>query len=135
MQERAEAGDDVVRDAGAGAREEDHAEEQDDYEADGGGGWRTVELRPSRGRVRRGTTHAGPPSGWLPYPIQSGWAGRKLLCAGGEDGTEAHLPNPAPLLGRRAGRGVWAGATLPAVPGGGGVRTQHTWLKMIPTSR
>ena len=48
-------------------------------------------------------------------------AGRKLLCGGGGDGTEAHLPNPPlPLLGRRAGRGVWAGATLPAVPGGGG---------------
>ena len=34
---------------------------------------------------------------------------------------EAHLPNPPlPLLGRRAGRGVWTGAALPAVPGGGG---------------
>ena len=64
-------------------------------------------------------------SGWilcevdLPKAIEL-WAGRKLLCGGGGDGTEAHLPNPPlPLLGRRAGRGVWAGAALPAVPGGG----------------
>ena len=57
------------------------------------------------------------------------------LRGGGGDGTEAHLPIPPPLLGRRAGRGVWAGAALPAVPGGGGVRPQHTCLKMIPTSR
>ena len=48
-------------------------------------------------------------------------AGRKLLCRGGGDGTEAHFSNPPlPLLGRRAGRGVWAGGALPAVPGGGG---------------
>ena len=48
------------------------------------------------------------------------WAGRKLLCKGG-DGTEAHFSNhPLPLLGRRARRGVWAGAALHAVPGGGG---------------
>ena len=62
--------------------------------------------------------------------------GKKIALRGG-DGTEAHLPNPPlPLLGRRAGRGVWAGAALPAVPGGGGeFRPQHTWLKMIPTSR
>ena len=61
--------------------------------------------------------------------------GKKIALRGG-DGTEAHLPNPPlPLLGRRAGRGVWAGAALPAVPGGGGgSRPQHTWLKMIPTS-
>ena len=53
-------------------------------------------------------------------PESSLKAGRKLLCRGG-DGMEAHLPNPTlPLLGRRAGRGVWAGAALPAVPGGGG---------------
>ena len=46
--------------------------------------------------------------------------GKKIALQGG-DGTEAHLPNPPlPLLGRRAGRGVWAGAALPAVPGGGG---------------
>ena len=46
--------------------------------------------------------------------------GKKIALRGG-DGTEAHLPNPPlPLLGRRAGRGVWAGAALPAVPGGGG---------------
>ena len=38
------------------------------------------------------------------------------FAGGGGDGTEAHWPNP-PL---RAGRGVWAGAALPAVPGGGG---------------
>ena len=47
-------------------------------------------------------------------------AGKKIALQGG-DGTAAHLPNPPlPLLGRRAGRGVWAGAALPAVPGGGG---------------
>ena len=47
--------------------------------------------------------------------------GKKIALRGGGDGTEAHLPNPPlPLLGRRAGRGVWAGAALPAVPGGGG---------------
>ena len=50
--------------------------------------------------------------------------GREENCfagGGGGDGTETHLPNPPlPLLGRRAGRGVWAGAALPAVPGGGG---------------
>ena len=46
--------------------------------------------------------------------------GKKIALQGG-DGTEAHLPNPPlPLLGRRAGRGDWAGAALPAVPGGGG---------------
>ena len=46
--------------------------------------------------------------------------GKKIALRGG-GGTEAHLPNPPlPLLGRRAGRGVWAGATLPAVTGGGG---------------
>ena len=46
--------------------------------------------------------------------------GKKIALRGG-DGTEAHLPNPPlPLLGCRAGRGVWAGAAQPAVPGGGG---------------
>ena len=49
--------------------------------------------------------------------------GKKIALRGG-DGTEAHLPNPPlHLLGRRAGRGVWAGAALPAVPGGGGGAT------------
>ena len=65
----------------------------------------------------------------------SSMGGKKIALRGG-DGTEAHLPNPPlPLLGRRAARGVWAGAALPAVTGGGGVRPQHTWRKMIPTSR
>ena len=43
---------------------------------------------------------------------------------------------PLPLLGRRAG-GVGVGLGLPYLPcqGGGGVRPQHTWLKMIPMSR
>ena len=39
------------------------------------------------------------------------------------------MPNPPlPLLGRRAGRGVWAGAALPAVPGGGGGRPTPTYM-------
>ena len=51
---------------------------------------------------------------------QKNQGGKKIALQGG-DGTEAHLPNPPlPLLGRRAGRGVWAGAALRAVPGGGG---------------
>ena len=50
-------------------------------------------------------------------------AGRKLLCGGGGGGWHGSpfaQPPPLPLLGHRAGRGVWAGAALPAVPGGGG---------------
>ena len=74
--------------------------------------------------------------------------GRKKIALRGGDGTEAHLPNPPlPLLGRRAGRGVWAGAALPAMPGGGGptptymaqndphvaliILTTHTWGKIF----
>ena len=55
--------------------------------------------------------------------------GKKIALQGG-DGTEAHLPNPPPppLLGRRAGRGVWAGAALPAVPGGGGGVLTPTYM-------
>ena len=60
--------------------------------------------------------------------------GRKLLCGGGMARKPICPTPPLPLLGRRAGRGVRAGVALPAVPGGG-VRPQHTWLKMIPTSR
>ena len=46
--------------------------------------------------------------------------GKKIALQGG-DGTEAHFSNPpVPFLGRRAGTGVWAGAALPAVRGGGG---------------
>ena len=52
---------------------------------------------------------------------QTGCQGGKKIALRGGDGTEAHLPNPPlPLLGRRARRGVWAGAALPAVLGGGG---------------
>ena len=57
-------------------------------------------------------------------------------------------PPPLPLLGRRAGRGVWAGAALPAVLGGRGgptptymaqndphvaliILTTHTWGKIF----
>ena len=46
--------------------------------------------------------------------------GRKLLCRGGMARKPICPTPPLPLLGRRAGRGVWAGAALPAVPGGGG---------------
>ena len=61
-------------------------------------------------------------TGGLGRDALEGGAGREENCfaGGGGDGTEAHLLNPPPLLGRRAGRGVWAGAALPAVPGGGG---------------
>ena len=76
-----------------------------------------------------------------------GLGGKKIALRGG-DGTEAHLPNPPlPLLGRRAGRGVWAGAALPAVPGEGGptptymtqndprvaliILTEHMWGKIV----
>ena len=67
-------------------------------------------------------------SGMIPHEPHEGRGlfdpqGRKKIAlrGGGGDGMEAHLPNPPlPLLGRRAGRGVWAGAALPAVPGGGG---------------
>ena len=38
---------------------------------------------------------------------------------GGWHGSPFTQP-PLPLLGRRAGRGVWTGAALPVVPGGGG---------------
>ena len=55
----------------------------------------------------------------LPQPVDR--AGRKLLCGGGGMAWKSICPfPPLPLLGRRAGRGVWAGAALPAVPGGGG---------------
>ena len=45
-------------------------------------------------------------------------------------------PTPPPSLGAVPGGGF--GLALPYLPcpgGGGGVRPQHTWLKMIPTSR
>ena len=51
---------------------------------------------------------------------QPGRAGRKLLCGGGMARKPICPTPPLPLLGRLAGRGVWAGAALPAVPGGGG---------------
>ena len=62
--------------------------------------------------------------------------GKKIALRGG-DGTEAHLPNP-PLPSLVAVPGGGFGLGLPYLPcrgGGGGVRPQHTWLKMIPTSR
>ena len=62
--------------------------------------------------------------------LQQGRAGRKLLCGGGGD-TEAHFPNPPPLLGRRDGRGG-SGRGCPTCRAGGGGSTQHLWLKMIP---
>ena len=55
--------------------------------------------------------------------------GKKIALRGRGDGTEAHLPNPPlPLLGRRAGRGFWAGAALPAVPGVGGGGPTPTYM-------
>ena len=67
---------------------------------------------PHHGTMKGGTTID-------PHCITT-QGGKKIALRGG-DGTETHLPNPPlPLLGRRAGRGVWAGAALPAVPGGGG---------------
>ena len=70
---------------------------------------------------------------------------------GGWHGSPFAQPPPLPLLGHRAGRGVWAGAALPAVPGegrgGGGptpthmpqndphvaliILTTHMWGKMF----
>ena len=42
---------------------------------------------------------------------------------------EAHFSNPPlPLLGRRAGTAVWAGAALPAVRGGGGGGPTPTYM-------
>ena len=57
---------------------------------------------------------------WTPFPERSN--GREENCfAGGGGGDDTDLPNPPlPLPVRRAGRGVWSGAALPAVPGGGG---------------
>ena len=63
------------------------------------------------------------------------WREENCFVGGGWHGSPFAQPPPLPLLGRRAGRGVWTGAAPPAVPGGGGVRPQHTLLKMIPTSR
>ena len=89
----------------------------------------------ARCSVCTGDQGGAPPPAGPRHTDGQGLGGKKIALQGG-DGTEAHLPNPPlPLLGRRAGRGVWAGAALPAVPGGGGVRPQQVWLKMIPTSR
>ena len=54
-------------------------------------------------------------------PISPARAGRKLLYGGGGGDTEAHFPNPPPLLGRRDGRGGFR-AGVPELPcrGGGG---------------
>ena len=46
--------------------------------------------------------------------------GKKIALQGGGWLGSPFAQPPLPLLGRRAGRGVWAGAALPAVPGGGG---------------
>ena len=66
-----------------------------------------------------------------------GKGGKKIALQGG-DGTEAHLPNPPPSPSLVAMPGGGFGLGLPYLlcpGGGGGVRPQHTWLKMIPTSR
>ena len=50
--------------------------------------------------------------------------GKKIALRGGGGwhGSPFAQP-PLPLLGRRTGRGVWAGAALPAMTGGGGGAT------------
>ena len=81
-------------------------------------------------------------------PRRSLWSGREENCfaGGGWHGSPFAQP-PLPLLGRRAGRGVWAGAAPPAVPGGGGptptymaqndphvaliILTTHMWGKFL----
>ena len=63
-------------------------------------------------------------------------AGRKLLCGGGGGARKPICPTPpSPSLVAVPGGGF--GLALPYLPcrGGGGVRPQHTWLKMILTSR
>ena len=50
--------------------------------------------------------------------------GKKIALRGGGEGWHGSpFAQPPPLLGRRAGTGVWAGAALPAVSGGGGGAT------------
>ena len=70
---------------------------------------------PSAPRIQE---HTIPSKGEWASPCQG--VGRKLLCRGGMARKPICPTPPLPLLGRRAGRGVWAGAALPAVPGRGG---------------
>ena len=60
-------------------------------------------------------------------------AGRTLFWGGGWHGSP--FASPPPSLVAVPGAGVRAGGALLAVPGGGGGRPLHTWLKMIPTLR
>ena len=60
--------------------------------------------------------------------------GRKLLCRGGMARKPICPTPPSPSLVAVPGGGFGLGR--PYLPcRGGGVRPQHTWLKMIPTSR
>ena len=85
----------------------------------------------------------------MQYIALWGFDGREENCfAGGGMARNPICPTPPlPLLGRRAGRGVWAGAALPALPGGGGptptymaqndprvaliILTTHMWGKIF----
>ena len=65
-------------------------------------------------------------------------AGREENCfAGGGMARKPICPTPpSPSLVAVPGGGFGLGLPyLPCRGGGGGVRPQHTWLKMIPTSR
>ena len=90
----------------------------------GGGKWGLHQLPPA-------LEQSSPARDGILASPRGGKAGRKLLCGGGGGGgwTEAHLPNPPlPLLGRRAGKGVWVGTALPAMPEGGGGGPTPTYM-------
>ena len=65
------------------------------------------------------------------------WREENCFAGGGWHGSPFAQPPPSPSLVAVLGGGFGLG--LPYLPcrggGGGEVQTQHTWLKMIPTSR
>ena len=67
------------------------------------------------------------------HDLTTSW--REENCFAGGYATEAHLPNPPASLVAVPGGGFGLGLPYLLCRGGGGVRPQHTWLKMIPTSR